>query len=74
MIEEITIKREELTVSSALWAHYKRLPDGLVEDCLSENMGLSDVVFIPIGTVIRVPVKRLFQNAEPARQVIRLWS
>jgi hypothetical protein len=72
--ESITVEREGLTLSSVLWARYKRLPDGLVESCLGLNFGLSANAEIPVGTVIEVPIEKVSASSEPAREVIRLWS
>jgi len=72
--EDITVTREGLTLSSVLWARYKRLPDGLAEACLDLNHGLAANVIIPVGTVIKVPVEMVSASSTPEREVIRLWS
>lgn len=72
--ETITVTREGLNLSSILWARYKRLPDGLVEACLSLNYGLAANAIIPVGTAIEVPLEAVSASTAPEREVIRLWS
>jgi phage tail protein X len=72
MIIEETVRTEGLTVSRLVWAFLQKQPPGYIEKVLDLNPGLSADPFIPVGTVIKLPVEESFSEAPET--VIRLWD
>ncbi len=74
VIEPITVTGEGLTVSLLVWRRFQRPMPGLVERVYEENPGLADLgSFIPVGTVIKLPVPEATRQEEVITPV-RLWE
>ncbi len=74
ILEPITVEAEGVTVASIVWQRFNRPMPGLVEAVLAANPGLSARgVFIPVGTVVVLPIPPQKQQEQVARPV-RLWD
>lgn len=73
-IEIVEIKIEGITLSNAIWRKYRRQPAGFIEKVLALNPGLSERIFIPVGTKIKFPVEDVVNTAVATPNVVRLWD
>lgn len=70
--ELVTVTSEGVTVSSLIWARFKRPMPGLVEQTLDANKGLADALEIPVGTQVRLPIPEESEQPQVAAR-IELW-
>jgi phage tail protein X len=73
IIEPITVSSEGVTVSALVWGRFLRPSPGVVEAVLAANPGIAESAYIPVGTVVQLPVSAKAQQ-EPAVAVTRLWD
>ena len=73
--EQVTVERHGLTLSSLLWRKNKMRIEGLVERCLTLNPGLSSAIFLPVGTVVTIPVLSAEEKqAGQETEIIQLFN
>lgn len=71
-IMNYTVPVSNLTLSRIVWLALRRQPIGLVRRILRENPGIEQNIFVPVGTVVRIPIDDLAD--ENTEDVIRLWD
>lgn len=67
-----TVAIEFLTLSQLIWRKFKRQPAGYIERVLDLNQGISTSVYLPVGTVVILPLDLPTDFEEP--EVVRLWD
>jgi phage tail protein X len=72
--EEITVSIQGLTLSQVVWRRAMAPYPGEVEAILELNRDLAAAGFVlPVGTVVRVPIRQAATPRDQPLQPIRLW-
>ncbi len=73
--ETITVSREGLTLSGLLARHYRAVMPGACERVWALNQDLARRgAFLPVGTVITVPVKSALEATVASAKVVGLFD
>lgn len=73
--ETVTVVGENLTVSLLLWRRFKRPTPGLTERLYAVNPRLASFgPFLPVGTVLRIPVPAPVNRGTELATPVRLWG
>jgi phage tail protein X len=77
--ETIVVKGEGITPSLLVWRRYKRRALGIVEQLLEMNPEVPGMLmqspFLPVGTIIKVPIDQRILNGGPVTTAtVKVWG
>lgn len=72
---ELKVESEGITLPLLIWRQEGRQPPGYAERILDLNPGLAaHGPFLPVGTVVRMPIDEVSTSAASEQSVIKLWD
>jgi phage tail protein X len=71
--ETYTIETEGLMLDRLLWNRFKKRTPGLTERVLDMNRELAENVFLPLGTIVVIPIDAP-SKTPTVKKVVRLWG
>lgn len=72
-IEKIVIEAEGMTLSRLIWRRFRTRKNGYLERVLAINPGVAKSPYLPVGTVVSLPIGEDAEKPKRA-EAVRLWS
>lgn len=73
--ETITVKSGGYSLRRIIWDRYTRPTPGIIEPILEANPGLALIAYdLPVGTKIKLPVKKRDEQTALPKPKITLWG